>query len=155
MKKLKTWQIVLMIIIYPVGIAYLIYRLCKKNKAKADPNVAYFDASKATVLRDFHTKVAGVTFKNDDGTSRQDIIRTLSVGSDVVFRPVEIKGHPEAIAVYSNTGKQIGFLNAYLAEEMRDRYAQNPMSVVISSISGGEDDKSLGCNLHIVIYEKQ
>lgn len=31
MKKLKTWQLVLLIIFYPVGIAYFIYWLCKRK----------------------------------------------------------------------------------------------------------------------------
>lgn len=33
MKKLKAWQIILMIIFYPVGIVYLIVYLCKKKKS--------------------------------------------------------------------------------------------------------------------------
>lgn len=34
MKKLKAWQIILLIIFYPVGIVYLIVYLCKKSKNK-------------------------------------------------------------------------------------------------------------------------
>jgi len=34
-KKLKAWQVVLMVIFYPVGITYLIYRLCKKQKSQS------------------------------------------------------------------------------------------------------------------------
>lgn len=37
MKKLKAWQIILLIIFYPVGIVYLIVYLCKKNKSKNAP----------------------------------------------------------------------------------------------------------------------
>ena len=36
MKKLKTWQIVLLVIFYPVGICVLIYRLWKKNELKKE-----------------------------------------------------------------------------------------------------------------------
>lgn len=32
MRKLKTWQLVLLIIFYPVGLVYLIVWLCKRNK---------------------------------------------------------------------------------------------------------------------------
>ncbi len=35
MKKLKGWQIALLIIFYPVGIIYLIYRICKKKEPEA------------------------------------------------------------------------------------------------------------------------
>lgn len=170
MKKLKTWQIVLMIIFYPIGICYMIYWLYQKyeaNRATAQTSAptskfapqkespTRFDMSKAKVLRDFHTKVAGVTFLNADGSKRQDIIRSLPVGSDVVFRPMAMKDHPEAIGVFTTSGKQIGFLGKQLAIEMRDKYAQNPMSAVVAGINGGEEGKSLGCNLHIIIYEKQ
>ena len=159
MKKLKTWQIVLMIIFYPIGICYLLYWIYKKEQTHQTSTPAaaspHFDASKAKVLRDFHSKVVGVTFKNADGSHRQDIIRTLPVGSDVIFRPIAMKDHPEAIGVFTTSGKQIGFLNAKLAEEMRDKYPMNPMSAVVAGINGGEEGKSLGCNLHIVIYEKQ
>ena len=34
MKKLKTWQIVLLVIFYPIGICVWIYRVWKKNKLK-------------------------------------------------------------------------------------------------------------------------
>lgn len=37
MKKLKAWQIVLLVIFYPVGIVYLIVYLCKKSKNKNAP----------------------------------------------------------------------------------------------------------------------
>lgn len=37
MKKLKTWQLVLLIIFYPVGIVYFIVWLCNRNKQKSHP----------------------------------------------------------------------------------------------------------------------
>ncbi len=35
MRKLKTWQLVLLIIFYPAGIVYFIYWLCNKDKKAA------------------------------------------------------------------------------------------------------------------------
>ena len=40
MKKLKTWQIVLLVIFYPIGICVWIYRVWKKNKLKQDAAAA-------------------------------------------------------------------------------------------------------------------
>ena len=40
MKKLKTWQKVLLIIFYPVGIVYFIVWLCKRNKGATPAPVA-------------------------------------------------------------------------------------------------------------------
>lgn len=34
MKKLKPWQIVLLVVFYPVGIVYFIVWLCKRNKTE-------------------------------------------------------------------------------------------------------------------------
>ena len=36
MKPLKPWQIVLLVIFYPVGVCVLIYRLLKKNRLKRE-----------------------------------------------------------------------------------------------------------------------
>ena len=40
MKKPKTWQIVLLVIFYPIGICVWIYRVWKKNKLKRDATAA-------------------------------------------------------------------------------------------------------------------
>ena len=60
-----------------------------------------------TAVRDGYA-VAGVTFRNDDGTSRQKILRELCDGEDFVSVPVELepfdyKGEP-AIRVLSPDG---------------------------------------------------
>lgn len=147
MKKLKTWQKVLLIICYPVGIVYFIIWLCNRNKSGA----ATVNPSKLTVIRDFNTKVVGVTFGNDDGSSRQAIIKNCKAGEDIIFKPVPTAEYPDAIGVFNKRGQQLGHLNAELAAEIKRKYPNNPMSVTINNITGG-GDKSYGCNLHIIIY---
>lgn len=148
MKKLKTWQKVLLIIFYPVGIVYFIVWLCKRNKG-ATPAPA-----PRSVVRDFYTKVVGVTFGNDDGTSRQRIIKACKPGDDIIFKPVPTEEFPDAIGVFNKREQQLGHLNAELAAEIKNKYGYNPMSVFVSNITGG-DGSNYGCNLHIIIYEKQ
>ncbi len=148
MKKLKGWQIALLIIFYPAGIVYLIVRHNKKK-------VSTVKKSSLSVERDFYTKVAGVSFNNSNGTSRQSIIKGLRSGEDVLLKPMPSKEYPDAIGVFSSKGKQIGFLSAELAHDMKYKYGSNPMSATIGSISGGESGKNYGVNLHIVIYSKQ
>lgn len=143
MKKLKPWQIVLLVIFYPVGIVYLIVWLCKRNKQPA--------TVPRSVVRDFNTKVVGVTFGNDDGTSRQDIIKTCKPGDDIIFKPVPTVEYPDAIGVFNKNGKQLGHINAELAAELKEKYPTNPMTVTVNNITGG-GDKNYGCNLHIIIY---
>ncbi len=156
MKKLKTWQKVLLIIFYPVGIVYFIIWLCNRNKAQEVPSApaVQVDNSKLSIIEDFHTKVVGVTFNNDDGTSRQAIIKNCKAGEDIIFKPVPTAEYPDAIGVFNKRGQQLGHLSAELAAEIKNKYGYNPMSVTVSNITGG-GDLSYGCNLHIVIYEKQ
>lgn len=143
MKKLKPWQIVLLIVFYPVGIVYFIIWLCKKNKTAAPVS--------RSIMRDFNTKVVGVTFGNDDGTSRQEIIKSCKPGDDIILKPVPTKEYPDAIGVFNKKGQQLGHIGAELASELKEKYPRNAMSVTINNITGG-GDKNYGCNLHIVIY---
>ena len=153
MKKLKPWQKVLLIVFYPVGIIYFIIWLCNRNKQPATgaAPVMRVDMNKLAVVQDFHTKVVGVTFGNDDGSSRQEIIKGCKVGEDIIFKPVPTKDYPDAIGVFNMRGQQLGHINAELAAELKEKYGANPMSVTINNITGG-DDKNYGCNLHIIIY---
>lgn len=152
MKKLKGWQIALLIIFYPAGIVYLIVKICNKKKTQAPPSASR--GSARTIERDFYTKVAGVSFDNANGTSRQSIIKKCQSGEDVIFKPMPSKEFPDAIGVFTMNGKQIGFLGADLAHDMKYKYGTNPLSATISGITGGENGKNLGVNLHIVIYSK-
>ena len=52
MKKLKTWQIVLLVIFYPIGICVWIYRVWKKNKLKRDAAAAAAARREAIRMRD-------------------------------------------------------------------------------------------------------
>lgn len=96
MKKLKTWQIVLLVIFYPIGICVWIYRVWKKNKLKRDAATAAVARREAKEREDaarleawraeraaretLKFKVVGVTFKNEDGKSRQTLLRKLHFG---------------------------------------------------------------------------
>ena len=149
MKKLKPWQIVLLVIFYPVGIIYLIVWLVERNKQNAA--VPRVKASDLEIIREFHSKVVGVTYENDDGTSRQEILKTCSTGEDIILKPLSVPGHPEAVGVFRKNGQQLGFLSAELASAVRKEYAHNPMSVQIAGLTGG-GGYARGCNLRFTIY---
>lgn len=148
MKKLKTWQKVLLIIFYPVGIIYFIVWLCNRNKGGGTAAPA---PAKLSVLRDFNTKVVGVTFGNDDGSSRQAIIKKSKEGEQLILKPMSTAEYPDAVGVFNKRGQQLGHLNAELAEEITRKYPNNPVKVTITNITGG-GSKNYGCNLHIIIY---
>ena len=150
MKKLKTWQIVLLVIFYPVGLVYFIIWLVTRNKQRQS-NSQRIDSSNLEIIKDFHTKVVGVTFNNENGTSRQTIIKACKPGDDVIFKPTPTKEYPDSVGVFNAIGKQLGNLNAELASELKNQYSKNPMSVTVSNVTGG-GDYNYGCNLHVVIY---
>lgn len=99
MQKLKTWQIVLLVIFYPVGICVLIYRLVKGARLNREVAEAqrvaeereYSEAERQSRISaaveadrelrraydDLSFKVVGVTFKNPDGRARQTVLRKL------------------------------------------------------------------------------
>ena len=126
MKKLKTWQVVLLVIFYPVGICVLIYRLWKKNELKKEAAEAdrlraeekarkeaeREEAYRATVNREIF-RVVGVTFKNPGGRSRQTILREIKKDEPLPFhfslRKYEYEGKPAVGVFYGE--EQVGSIS--------------------------------------------
>lgn len=110
------------------------------------------------VIRDYVTKVAGVTFGNDDGSSRQKLISKMTTSTPIAIKPTYVEGHPEAIGVYVTNGKkiigQIGFLSASVATEIMRDYHDNIKTINVASVHGG-GSKNYGCSIHIVIYAEK
>ena len=106
-----------------------------------------------TLVRSFHTRVVGVSCNNDDGSSRQEILKHCLLGEPVGFYWYTFNGRP-ACAVISDHG-QIGHLSADLAEDLNFDYSDDRYSLVahISGITGGHEGYSYGCNLLVSVYE--
>lgn len=93
----------------------------------------------------YHTKVAGVTFEG-----RQDIIKDLKNGTDIVFeREPDNKYDPNAVKVLAE-GKHIGFLprGSWVSKEM-DKGVK--FKACISQITGGGVGMSYGVNVDFEI----
>lgn len=105
-----------------------------------------------TLIRSFITKVRGVTYPNDNGSSRQEILSQCLIGEPVVFHWYTFNGAP-ACAVISEHG-QIGHLAADLAADLDNDYASDDYCIVanISDITGGENGLHYGCNILLSIY---
>ena len=132
MKKLKTWQIVLLVIFYPVGICVLIYRLWKKNELKKEAAEAARlqaeekarkeaereearrreEAYRATLNREIF-RVVGVTFKNPGGRSRQTILREIKREEPSTYsfslRKYDFEGKPAVGVFYGE--EQVGSIS--------------------------------------------
>lgn len=140
--------------------AILLYLGIKANKALANMSPEELSElakkqapkiKKGTVVRDFNTKVVGVTFGNDNGSSRQAIIKTLKSGDVLVAKPVPTPEYPDAIGVFTKRGKQLGHLSASVAAEISRDYPNNPIKVTVNNITGG-GNYNYGCNINIIIY---
>jgi hypothetical protein len=112
----------------------------------------------------FYSKVAGVTHKNKDGSSRQELIQRFVVeGQPLIFVPEpENKFDPNAIAVYVDGWKpfrtvrvQIGYLEARVAEELQSSLQSGEkISGIVTAITGGDHGKVHGVNIQITIESK-
>ncbi len=106
-------------------------------------------------MREFRTKVVGVTYTNPDGESRQRIIKKCTVGEDILLERQPNNPHDEnAIAVRRrNTGDQIGYLSREVAQTLvRQADAGKEFSAEVAEIIGGGgwlSDKNLGVILTI------
>lgn len=99
------------------------------------------------------TKVVGVTFNNDNGTSRQQIIPLCQCGDPVNLEYYTFKGAP-AYAVMTKYG-QIGNLSAAFADTIYNQYDQYMLVPEIKEITGGSDGYPYGCKLQIAVYQKK
>lgn len=107
------------------------------------------------LLESFQTEVKGVTYDNDDGTSRQDILSNCLQGEIVEIHQTWYKGDP-AFSVVSRFGI-IGFLPARIAKDLYDKYYADDSDCIITyasirSITGGMDGLSYRCNIRVEIY---
>jgi len=105
--------------------------------------------------KSFYTKVAGVSKKNANGSSRQKIIE------ECVWKghPLDLIPEPNnpydknAVGVWWSNDRQIGYLSAEVAEEISGEIAAGtPVSAVVTDVTGGDEDRrTRGVNILIRI----
>jgi hypothetical protein len=104
--------------------------------------------------RAFYQQVHGVTFKNDDGSSRQRIIKECSVGEVIELVPEpDNRYDSDAVKVCRQNGDQLGYLPSghRMAEggELNADYR-----VTIEEIYPFEEKpRSRGCKLRIAVLK--
>lgn len=102
------------------------------------------------MIKNVKLKVVGVTFNNDDGTSRQDIIKGLTISSPLTLRrePTN-RFDTNAIAVWASD-KQVGYIGkdyASILAPMMDAGTQ--FSTIVGEVDYYKDTHYL----HIIINE--
>jgi len=131
------------------------------NKKSESSN--YRDTEKvknnSVVKKTFHTKVAGVTFKNNDGNSRQKIIQNCIVGERLLLIPEPNNKHDrDAVKVCKTNNQQIGYLKKELAYDVKILLAdsKSKLNASITSINGVDIlGVSLKINYHEIKVKKQ
>ena len=92
----------------------------------------------------FFTKIVGVSFANEDGSSRQEIIEKLKEDLEkktIVLQLQRQRSNPHdenAVAVNTSKGKQLGFLSKKVSETIAPILdLGKPVTATVSSITGG------------------
>ena len=100
----------------------------------------------------FFSKIAGVSFTNRDGSSRQAALARCRAGENLrLVREADNPHDEEAVAVYSKRGEQLG----YVTERANDDVAiwlDDGMRVeaFITQITGGAPGEHHGANIVLV-----
>lgn len=110
----------------------------------------------------FHTKIVGVTFKNDDGSDRQRIIRNLSrsgeleEGTELFLVPQPTNPYDSnCVLVQAGNGQTLGSLSrdvaASVAPQIRQGYV---FKAYVASQTGGDIGYSYGVNIKVERYRR-
>ena len=126
-------------------------RLELEIKRRQLEQLKYADPAKTTDGHDrLFIKVAGVTFENDDGTDRQEILEELEskIGGDIDLglQPDTYEGEP-CIMVFAD-GQQVGYIPKRLVSYVMENFDRiSELSDLM--IVGGEDGLNYGLQFYI------
>lgn len=105
----------------------------QQEKSTAAPKATA--ASGGKIIETIRTKVVGVTFDNEDGENRQDILSTMTGDEDITVEKYTYNGESAAYVKWGN--KVIGNLSAELAKDLARKYPKARYAAEILEISGG------------------
>lgn len=101
-----------------------------------------------------NTKLAGVTFANEDGTERQDIIKDLTMGEQVLLvRDLENEHDFNAVQVQTMDKEVIGWIPRQRSPRVARLMDAGRLLVAAAASRGGRD--TLGLNIEIAVFEEE
>ncbi len=112
------------------------------------------------VVKTYQTKVVGVSFKNDNGTSRQGFLEYAYPGEALAFKEFDYLGDP-AYAVFTKHGEEIGRIKKDLAADIHDVIEVDARELImygkIKDITGGEEEgkDNYGCNITVYLLARK
>lgn len=117
------------------------FKFLKKLKLSGEENRTYHN--------DF--RIAGVTFKNDDGSDRQKIIQSLKDNDLIQLNVYSYKGK-EAIGVYTMDNKQIGNIKDGDIPYVLDRMKTMTKSIIFDIHPFYNDNHEKIYTAKVIIY---
>lgn len=112
------------------------------NNSDENPNLEF--------VKEFNTKLVGVTFKNDDGSSRQELLSLTAKGDNVfLIREPNNKYDKYAIAVKNNFDDQLGYLSS--SDDLA-RFLDNG-GVIDATVKTITVNDKYGCIVHLKMYK--
>lgn len=110
------------------------------------------------IIASYQLKLKGVTFPNDDGSSRQQNLAMLHAymeekTNEKVVLSVEPYtympeiGAPEPAIKVAWNGKVVGNIAKDVVSEILEKYNNPQFSAVVEKVSGGQDGMSWGCTV--------
>jgi len=101
-------------------------------------------------LGTFDSKIVGVSHDNDDGTSRQGILRRCRAGEHLTLKHTPVQQDKNGVSVFRLNGEQVGWLSRELAASVAPYLdAGARLDVTITTVTGGEGGDFLGCNVAV------
>ena len=106
------------------------------------------------IAETIRTKLVGVTYDNEDGENRQDILSSMTGNEEIEVEKYIFNGEPAAYVKCGN--KVLGNLAAELAKDLAGKYQDARYTAEILEISGG-GVHTFGCNieLNIIVEERR
>src|SRR4051794_1684691 len=100
-------------------------------------------------MKHFHSKIVGVTKKNDDGSNRQKLLPGCRPAMVLTLDHEEgNRFDPNAVRVLRPDGKQLGYLSAELAEEVVKKSKTGfRYQCFAKDLTGGGEGESYGMNI--------
>lgn len=120
-----------------------------KEQGTATPKPAATSGSR--IAETIRTKIVGVTFENEDGENRQDILSRMTGDEDITVEKYTYNGEPAACVKWGN--KVLGNLSAELAKDLAMKYPNARYAAEILEISGGGGVQTFGCNIELDVIE--
>lgn len=108
-------------------------KVAPQEKRAAAPTVAA--ASGSRIAETIRTKIVGVTFDNEDGENRQEILSTMTGDEEITVEKYTFNGEPAAYIKWGS--KILGNLSAELAADLYRKYPNATYEAQILEITEG------------------